>query len=183
VADRISRPPVRLAAGLPDGTLCGITSGEHRYWTEDPWDEPEPRWAYVRYGRKGWQRGDHSGAEQATLEVLEFEPEPDPAGVVARVKELREGRDAQLPSDDPADGQADRRLALELAVMVWCGEQPGEPRDVWEDYFGEGAPAGPLGADLVHLAEFAGHHAIEVTVRDDRGPDDEDSGPAEGDAV
>lgn len=121
--ERIARAPVRLTGGLPDGNLCGITTDEHKYWTADPYDEPEPRWAYVKYGRAEWKRGDHSGAEQATLEILEFEPAPDGEAVAQRVAELRSERVGQLPFPDEGSEEWDELQSLQRSLTEWQTEE------------------------------------------------------------
>lgn len=158
MADRIARPPVKLAAGLPDGNLCGITTDEHKYWTADPRDDPEPLWAYVKYGRKGWERGDRTGAEQATLEILEFEPAPAGDRITIRVAELRSERVGQLPLGDPQDPDWDDLQNLREILGEWQkreGLSGVELGRQWAAVMGD--QDGPDTTSLALLREFLLH--------------------------
>jgi len=159
VPDRIARPPIRLAGGFPDSTLCAV-DGKHFLGAE-----PDDLVAVVRLGRHQLIHDDETDADVAVLKVRAVALADDQPGARTMLAELLAAHTGQLqfPDDEPA-GDAARRAELEADVLHWCETDPVvdgmSPRALWEHYFGGEAPAGPRGAALVHLVEFADEYQI-----------------------
>ena len=161
MADRIARPPIRLSGGLPDANLNGSGELASHFLDADPAD----RYAVVRLGRHQLIHDDETDADIAVLKVRAIEI-PDQRAAQNLLEEVRGARLGQLQfsdGDEPA-GDAARRAELEADVLHWCETNPAaegdSPRALWEHYFGREAPAGPRGAALVHLVEFADEYEI-----------------------
>jgi hypothetical protein len=159
MADRIARPPFRLNAGFPDGANVAL-DGRHFLA-----DEPADIYVLVRLGRKKLEHNDDEKADIAVLKVRAIATVDDQTAAAEQLAELLAAQVGQIPFPDgePA-GDAARRTALEADVLHWCETElaaEGEsPRALWEHYFGREAPAGPRGAALVHLVEFADEYGI-----------------------
>lgn len=156
MAERITRPPTKLAGGFPDGSLCGITPVEARHWTR--WDdEPEPRYALVKYGREAIEHKDDTGADVATLKILEFEPLPDTDAAAQQIQELRAERVGELQFPSTTDPDWDELKQLRAARDQWQNTHDVSGVDLgrrWVEIMGDGDPAGPNTTNITRLREF-----------------------------
>lgn len=174
---RKSAADVILAAGVPDQPRNGLGQIPRHFRAHKK--VAGSVFATVELTRKELRWIDELGADVPIMQIASIQI-PEDQELVGKVhRETEEAATGQYqvanPPADAADAQAARRAELQQAVMDWCNQQGEISRDLWERYFGgEGAPAGPLGAELVHLIEFADHHLITP----DEDPE-EDPGSAE----
>lgn len=157
--ERISRPPVRLRGGLPDGNLNG-TSDVAKHFLKA---EPDDRYAIVQLGRRQLVHDDETEADVAVLGVIavEFADQDKLQRMLLDHRELRTGH-GTLPFDEPAATDADRARELEHRIRAWADHEGLDARAEWVSHFGPGdeAPVGPTGAQLIHLIEFVGERGI-----------------------
>lgn len=189
---RKSAAPVSLAAGLPDQPRNGLGRIAPKYRVHRRVEDSV--YAVVELTCKEVVFSYELSADRPTMQIASIQIPDDQALVEKILREAEAGQvgQDQIPYESPVDAQADHRAALQQAVVEWAGLQAEPARTLWETYFGEGAPAGPLGAELVHLVEFADHHGItasddevpETVVNGDdlTNPDGEDIAAAEDDA-
>lgn len=160
MAERLSRSPVRLAGGLPDGNLSSLA--EHG--TVLLADDPAPLYAIVRITRsKREEQDDNDGASLAickvrALEVLDSLPDDARPGMpmselLTQVRANRTG-DAILDFENATDhaAQDEAKVALtdwQAAEGLSDTEMGGE----WKDYFGDDAGSW-RDADARTITEF-----------------------------
>jgi hypothetical protein len=154
---RKSAADVTLAAGLPDQPRNGLA----RLPKEFRAHKRIAKSVYVtaELTRKGLELVDESGVWVSKMQVASIYIHDDQEFLEKLHREVEEQQtgEGQIPY---ADGQAERRAGLEQMVLAWAQEFGRDPREEWEAYFGAEVPAGPRGAELHHLIEFADHHGI-----------------------
>lgn len=163
MAERITRPTVRLAGGLPDGNLSSLETLGARLLS----DAPPDVYALVLITRhKREENDDQDGAELAICKVRALESFPIKyergaaavfpfdvaagelvADVLQRLRTERTG-DQTLPLATSAEA-AQHDQAME-ALRQWADTNLDEQRDglaaVWNDYFGDRSPQGTVTA-------------------------------------
>lgn len=189
--DRITRPTVRLAGGLPDGNLSSLETLAGRLLSGDPPDV----YALVLLSRARLiEDDDQDGAETAVVKVRALEvfvdgkimaditEADDAAGLLLAMRADRVGVDV-LPLATSAEAAADD--AARAALREWADTNLDEGRDglaaEWDAYFGERSPAGTVtswrDAPRQMIEEFLAYkgepQSFGSTVdTDDPGPDD-----------
>lgn len=111
MSERIARPPVRLAGGLPDGNLTNL--GAHA--ADLLSDAPAELYALVRLTRQQLiHQDDQDGAEIAVLKVRALEVLPDQAAARQQLTETRAERTGDNPIDFDAASDADYAKLADL---------------------------------------------------------------------
>jgi hypothetical protein len=179
MADRISRPPVRMKAGLPDGNLNGGGDLVRAGWLNIA--DPDAVFAVVRFERDKLEIAHDVYTAVIRVSEIEF-----PAGEQDKIRELleaaredRTGERSLFPAPEP-DIVSDAQRAADLArrFEAWCGTRGKIPREQWVRVFGDDdkmAPVGPVGASLTHLIEACAE--LGVPMED---PADDDPPPFAG---
>jgi hypothetical protein len=170
MAERLSRPPIRLNGGLPDGNNNGSGDVSAHFHT----GHPAGRYAVVYTERIQLIHSDETGGDVAVLRVakIEFPTDQDQLrGILEAHRAERTGA-GMLPFGDPDPDVPDTTAATAHAQLMirritdWAASQEVDARAAWAGHFGpsdEEAPPGPAGATLINLLDFAGRHGIPTS--------------------
>jgi hypothetical protein len=155
MAERISRPPVRIKSALPDGHNNGLTTVAKHFLTHT-----DARYGIVELERRELVHNDAANADVAVLGIARIAVAPDPESegdllslLTQWLDEVR-GQTALPFEEEPTPA---KRARYEDAVTAWQkreGLSPADVQDRWQEYF-KGAPVpGPIGSELQPLIEF-----------------------------
>ena len=177
MADRITRPSVRLAGGLPDGNLSNLegTAGQQLGGS------PPPVYALIRLTRTRLvEEDDNDGAETAVLKVRALEvltTIPALAQPGMTVEDLMIALRAERTGDNPIPFDTDNadRDDLLMQFRDWQqarGLTDTEAADEWRGRFGDGggtwrdAPPVQLREFLAYQREAADDEAADPDLAD-----------------
>ena len=160
MVDRISRPPVKLLAAQPDGTLNGLARAASHFLGPA---HDESRFLVLEVVRDELRHKDTSDADTA---ILRIKRAAMPAGQTELAAMLQEALDAEHEGTVPAFALTDRGR-YENALAEWVTEKGltnEDLRERWVLHFGDQIPPPPV-CSTEALIEFV----LEM-----RGPVDED---------
>ena len=141
MSERLSRPPVKIKAAQPDGSLNGLHRAAKHFLSPD---FKATKFLVVEVGRQELVHKDATGADVAVLEIVRVAM---PAAQQDLAAMLQEALDADFEGTIPAFPATDR-AKYEAALDKWVkdkGYEPGDVRAAWVDHFGEEVP-GPTGS-------------------------------------
>jgi hypothetical protein len=140
VPDRLSRPPVRLLAAQPDGTLNGLGRAASHFLGPD---HEVSRFLVLEVVRDELRHKDTSDADTA---ILRIKRAAMPGGQDELAAMLQEALDADFEGTVPAFALTDRGR-YETALAGWVTEKGltnEDLRERWVLHFGDQVPAPPV---------------------------------------
>jgi hypothetical protein len=119
LSERIARPAIRLAAGLPDGNNNGAAVLAKHFLAKDPDD----RYAVVRVGATDQIHSLENDSDVAVLKIRAIEFPDDQAAVQEILESCRAGRVGELQFPDEDSEEWDELERHRRMLADWAGEQ------------------------------------------------------------